>query len=102
MLSVSLDRAKSYIQALRLLLLSHITGWKWNPPDRPSFAETHQAFETMFHDSSISEGESPCCFISAGHPSSAVSCGWAFKAHLLAVEIVMKLHPFLNFLTISE
>uniref|UniRef100_H1A456 Tyrosine-protein kinase n=1 Tax=Taeniopygia guttata TaxID=59729 RepID=H1A456_TAEGU len=29
--------------------------WKWNPPDRPSFAETHQAFETMFHDSSISE-----------------------------------------------
>ncbi|XP_061860283.1 tyrosine-protein kinase ABL2 isoform X3 [Colius striatus] len=29
--------------------------WKWNPPDRPSFAEIHQAFETMFHDSSISE-----------------------------------------------
>ncbi|TFK06944.1 hepatocyte growth factor [Platysternon megacephalum] len=29
--------------------------WKWTPPDRPSFAETHQAFETMFHDSSISE-----------------------------------------------
>ncbi|XP_053100079.1 tyrosine-protein kinase ABL2 isoform X2 [Hemicordylus capensis] len=29
--------------------------WKWNPLDRPSFAETHQAFETMFHDSSISE-----------------------------------------------
>ncbi|XP_074453300.1 tyrosine-protein kinase ABL2 isoform X4 [Larus michahellis] len=29
--------------------------WKWNPPDRPTFAETHQAFETMFHDSSISE-----------------------------------------------
>ncbi|EMP34494.1 Tyrosine-protein kinase ABL2, partial [Chelonia mydas] len=34
--------------------------WKWNPPDRPSFAETHQAFETMFHDSSISEGKYPC------------------------------------------
>ncbi|XP_023366579.1 Abelson tyrosine-protein kinase 2 [Otolemur garnettii] len=31
------------------------TGWKWSPADRPSFAETHQAFETMFHDSSISE-----------------------------------------------
>ncbi|XP_028936977.1 tyrosine-protein kinase ABL2 isoform X4 [Ornithorhynchus anatinus] len=29
--------------------------WKWSPSDRPSFAETHQAFETMFHDSSISE-----------------------------------------------
>ncbi|XP_059584335.1 tyrosine-protein kinase ABL2 isoform X5 [Alligator mississippiensis] len=29
--------------------------WMWNPPERPSFAETHQAFETMFHDSSISE-----------------------------------------------
>ncbi|XP_054836097.1 tyrosine-protein kinase ABL2 [Eublepharis macularius] len=29
--------------------------WKWSPLDRPSFAETHQAFETMFHDSSISE-----------------------------------------------
>ncbi|XP_060088481.1 tyrosine-protein kinase ABL2 isoform X1 [Heteronotia binoei] len=29
--------------------------WQWNPLDRPLFAETHQAFETMFHDSSISE-----------------------------------------------
>ncbi|XP_049632381.1 tyrosine-protein kinase ABL2 [Suncus etruscus] len=29
--------------------------WQWSPADRPSFAETHQAFETMFHDSSISE-----------------------------------------------
>nr|XP_005005901.1 Abelson tyrosine-protein kinase 2 isoform X3 [Cavia porcellus] len=29
--------------------------WKWSPAERPSFAETHQAFETMFHDSSISE-----------------------------------------------
>ncbi|KAJ8376486.1 hypothetical protein SKAU_G00070660 [Synaphobranchus kaupii] len=29
--------------------------WQWSPLDRPSFAETHQAFETMFHDSSISE-----------------------------------------------
>lgn len=31
-------------------------GWQWGPLDRPSFAEIHQAFETMFHDSSISEG----------------------------------------------
>ncbi|XP_066548690.1 tyrosine-protein kinase ABL2 isoform X2 [Amia ocellicauda] len=29
--------------------------WQWSPMDRPSFAEIHQAFETMFHDSSISE-----------------------------------------------
>uniref|UniRef100_A0A9J8CW09 Tyrosine-protein kinase n=2 Tax=Cyprinus carpio TaxID=7962 RepID=A0A9J8CW09_CYPCA len=29
--------------------------WQWSPLDRPSFAEIHQAFETMFHDSSISE-----------------------------------------------
>lgn len=32
------------------------SGWQWSPMDRPSFAEIHQAFETMFHDSSISEG----------------------------------------------
>uniref|UniRef100_A0A4W3JJS7 Tyrosine-protein kinase n=1 Tax=Callorhinchus milii TaxID=7868 RepID=A0A4W3JJS7_CALMI len=29
--------------------------WQWNPMDRPSFAEIHQAFDSMFHDSSISE-----------------------------------------------
>ncbi|KAM6986059.1 tyrosine-protein kinase ABL1 isoform 2-T2 [Aplochiton taeniatus] len=29
--------------------------WKWNPSERPSFAETHQAFETMFQESSISD-----------------------------------------------
>ncbi|KAL7838219.1 hypothetical protein AOLI_G00266230 [Acnodon oligacanthus] len=29
--------------------------WKWNPTERPSFAETHQAFETMFQESSISD-----------------------------------------------
>ncbi|XP_056146519.1 tyrosine-protein kinase ABL1 isoform X2 [Lampris incognitus] len=29
--------------------------WKWNPGERPSFAETHQAFETMFQESSISD-----------------------------------------------
>ncbi|KAJ3606044.1 hypothetical protein NHX12_028087 [Muraenolepis orangiensis] len=29
--------------------------WKWIPGDRPSFAETHQAFETMFQESSISD-----------------------------------------------
>ncbi|XP_044157119.1 tyrosine-protein kinase ABL2 isoform X2 [Bufo gargarizans] len=29
--------------------------WQWNPADRPAFSETHQAFETMFHDSNINE-----------------------------------------------
>ncbi|XP_053138527.1 tyrosine-protein kinase ABL1 isoform X2 [Hemicordylus capensis] len=29
--------------------------WKWSPSDRPSFAEIHQAFETMFQESSISD-----------------------------------------------
>ena len=34
-------------------------GWQWNPSDRPSFAEIHQAFETMFQESSISDGKVP-------------------------------------------
>lgn len=38
-------------------LFSPLPGWKWNPAERPSFAETHQAFETMFQESSISDGE---------------------------------------------
>ncbi|KAM4664225.1 tyrosine-protein kinase ABL1 isoform 2-T2 [Discoglossus pictus] len=29
--------------------------WQWNPLDRPSFAEIHQDFETMFLESSISD-----------------------------------------------
>uniref|UniRef100_UPI00398EE80C tyrosine-protein kinase ABL1 n=1 Tax=Pristiophorus japonicus TaxID=55135 RepID=UPI00398EE80C len=29
--------------------------WKWNPGDRPSFADIHRAFDTMFQESSISE-----------------------------------------------
>ncbi|XP_061116491.1 tyrosine-protein kinase ABL1-like [Conger conger] len=29
--------------------------WKWTPAERPSFAEIHQAFETMFQESSISD-----------------------------------------------
>uniref|UniRef100_A0A3Q3MD10 Tyrosine-protein kinase n=1 Tax=Mastacembelus armatus TaxID=205130 RepID=A0A3Q3MD10_9TELE len=29
--------------------------WRWNPSERPTFAETHQAFETMFQESSISD-----------------------------------------------
>ncbi|XP_007898441.1 tyrosine-protein kinase ABL1 isoform X3 [Callorhinchus milii] len=29
--------------------------WKWNPGDRPSFADVHRAFDTMFQESSISE-----------------------------------------------
>ncbi|CAL9696224.1 unnamed protein product [Knipowitschia caucasica] len=43
--------------------------WQWSPLDRPSFAETHQAFETMFHDSSISEevAEELCKTASSSH-----------------------------------
>ncbi|XP_061744193.1 tyrosine-protein kinase ABL2 isoform X5 [Nerophis ophidion] len=42
--------------------------WQWSPLDRPSFAEIHQAFETMFHDSSISEevAEELCKMASSG------------------------------------
>ncbi|XP_030598348.1 tyrosine-protein kinase ABL1 isoform X1 [Archocentrus centrarchus] len=29
--------------------------WRWSPSERPTFAETHQAFETMFQESSISD-----------------------------------------------
>ncbi|XP_036383611.1 tyrosine-protein kinase ABL1-like [Megalops cyprinoides] len=32
--------------------------WRWSPAERPSFAEIHQAFETMFQESSISDVES--------------------------------------------
>lgn len=49
---------------LRKIVCFYCTiGWKWNPLDRPSFAETHQAFETMFHDSSINEGEKHSCYL---------------------------------------
>ncbi|KAG8141991.1 hypothetical protein E2320_006634 [Naja naja] len=30
-------------------------GWQWSASERPSFAEIHQAFETMFQESSISD-----------------------------------------------
>ncbi|CAL1569338.1 unnamed protein product [Knipowitschia caucasica] len=29
--------------------------WRWSPSERPTFAEAHQAFETMFQESSISD-----------------------------------------------
>ncbi|XP_041861192.1 tyrosine-protein kinase ABL2 isoform X2 [Melanotaenia boesemani] len=43
--------------------------WQWSLLDRPSFAEIHQAFETMFHDSSISEevAEELCKTASSSH-----------------------------------
>ncbi|XP_071005522.1 tyrosine-protein kinase ABL2-like isoform X3 [Oncorhynchus clarkii lewisi] len=46
--------------------------WQWSPLDRPSFAETHQTFETMFHDSSISEevAEELCKTAASGHALS--------------------------------
>lgn len=48
--------ALSHLYASVKLFNVNAPGWQWSPLDRPSFAETHQAFETMFHDSSISEG----------------------------------------------
>ncbi len=53
-----------------LFLKSHVlfflSGWRWNPSERPSFAETHQAFETMFQESSISDGQC-CCPLYPSH-----------------------------------
>uniref|UniRef100_A0A667WRC8 Tyrosine-protein kinase n=1 Tax=Myripristis murdjan TaxID=586833 RepID=A0A667WRC8_9TELE len=51
--------------------------WQWSPLDRPSFAEIHQAFETMFHDSSISEevAEELCKTASSGHGGPLHSFG---------------------------
>lgn len=44
------------------VFLFFLSGWKWNPSERPTFAETHQAFETMFQESSISDGQCPFLF----------------------------------------
>lgn len=33
-----------------------ILGWTWECTDRPTFKEIHHALDTMFHNSSISEG----------------------------------------------
>ncbi|XP_026104770.1 tyrosine-protein kinase ABL2-like isoform X1 [Carassius auratus] len=51
--------------------------WQWSPLDRPSFAEIHQAFETMFHDSSISEevAEELCKTASGGQGGLAHTLG---------------------------
>ena len=35
---------------------SALQGWSWSANDRLSFEEIHQDFDTMFHDSSISDG----------------------------------------------
>ncbi|XP_076845800.1 tyrosine-protein kinase ABL2 isoform X2 [Brachyhypopomus gauderio] len=50
--------------------------WQWSPMDRPLFSEIHQAFETMFHDSSISEevAEELC---------KTASCGKGVVVHAL-------------------
>uniref|UniRef100_A0A8C1PIL7 Tyrosine-protein kinase n=1 Tax=Cyprinus carpio TaxID=7962 RepID=A0A8C1PIL7_CYPCA len=51
--------------------------WQWSPLDRPSFAEIHQAFETMFHDSNISEevAEELCKTASGGQGGLAHTLG---------------------------
>ncbi|CAL8348640.1 unnamed protein product [Gadus morhua 'NCC'] len=49
--------------------------WQWSPLDRPSFAEIHQAFETMFHDSSISEEVAEELCKTSGHGGQPHSFG---------------------------
>ena len=31
--------------------------WLWNPSDRPTFCQIHHALETMFQETSITEGQ---------------------------------------------
>lgn len=31
--------------------------WMWSPADRPTFSQIHHALETMFQETSITEGE---------------------------------------------
>ncbi|XP_056460276.1 tyrosine-protein kinase ABL2-like [Gadus chalcogrammus] len=49
--------------------------WQWNPLERPSFAEIHQAFETMYHDCRISEGvvSPPCSGWTSGRAAPRLS-----------------------------
>ncbi len=42
------------------VFVKYCTGWRWDPTERPTFKEIHEALETMFQNSSISEG-TPCC-----------------------------------------
>lgn len=51
----------NFFNSFFFFLSSFLSGWRWNPSERPSFAETHQAFETMFQESSISDGR--CYFL---------------------------------------
>lgn len=36
-----------------------LTGWQWDPKDRPTFLEIHNSLEHMFDKSSLNEGNSP-------------------------------------------
>ena len=47
------------ILSLFVTLTSDVIGWNWEPHHRPTFAEIHRAFETMFQNSSITDGQ--CC-----------------------------------------
>lgn len=68
------------------------SGWRWNPLERPSFAETHQAFETMFQESSISDGQ--CCFLLHPKHQSLVAetiCEVVFDCLLNHVYVIVLL-----------
>ena len=39
-----------------------LTGWQWDPKDRPTFKEIHNILEHMFEKSTISEGKPALSF----------------------------------------
>ena len=55
------------MKRLKLTMHFHyVSGWQWDAVERPTFEEIHEALETMFQNSSISEGKKLIfmCYIS--------------------------------------
>jgi len=42
-----------------------VTGWQWDPVDRPTFREIHIALDTMIHTSSVGEGILITCYLNS-------------------------------------
>lgn len=40
-----------------LKILLFVLGWHWEPSERPTFKDIHLTLETMFQNSSITEGK---------------------------------------------
>lgn len=70
------------------------TGWQWSPSDRPSFAEIHQAFETMFQESSISDGRSGTPWTDNSRDGKGANCilNCAFFMNCFAVKLNPRLY----------